>query len=103
MLLQSFESTLLSSRGAWEHLESLGSTSEVYRSVWVLLRVASRPIYMLLMMALKQGFKQAFKQALKQARKQALKQDMKWSLSHSAQYRYSSKDCRYRSVSGRQL
>jgi hypothetical protein len=28
------ESTLLSSRGAWEHLELLGSTGEVNRSVW---------------------------------------------------------------------
>ena len=28
------ERTLLSSRGAWEHLELLGSTGEVYRSVW---------------------------------------------------------------------
>jgi hypothetical protein len=28
------ESTLLRSRGAWEHLELLGSTGDVYRSVW---------------------------------------------------------------------
>jgi hypothetical protein len=28
------ESTLLRSRGAWKHLELLGSTGEVYRSVW---------------------------------------------------------------------
>jgi hypothetical protein len=28
------ESTLLRSRGAWEHLELLGSTHEVYRSDW---------------------------------------------------------------------
>jgi len=28
------ESTLLISRGAWEDLELLGSTSEVYRSMW---------------------------------------------------------------------
>jgi hypothetical protein len=28
------ESTLLSSRGAWEHLEVLRSTGEVDRSVW---------------------------------------------------------------------
>jgi len=30
------ESTLLRSRGAWEHLELLESTGEVYRSVWEL-------------------------------------------------------------------
>jgi hypothetical protein len=28
------ESTLLSSKGAWEHLALLGSTGEVYQSVW---------------------------------------------------------------------
>ena len=28
------ESTLLSSRGAWDHLELLGSTGAVYGSVW---------------------------------------------------------------------
>jgi hypothetical protein len=32
--LSESESTLLTSSGAWEHLQSLGSTGEVYRSVW---------------------------------------------------------------------
>jgi hypothetical protein len=32
--LSESESNLQSSRGAWEHLELLGSTGEVYRSVW---------------------------------------------------------------------
>jgi hypothetical protein len=32
--LSESESTLLSFWGAWEHLESLESTGEVYQSVW---------------------------------------------------------------------
>jgi hypothetical protein len=32
--LSESDSTLLSSRRTWEQLESLGSTGEVYRSVW---------------------------------------------------------------------